>query len=96
MRYLIRTKLVGVTFPNKDRVSRQERIQNLGKDELLTIEHEPDNPYDLVTKILKVYRDPELRVKLRTNALLTWQRMFSPNTVTRQFIHILRKVYRGE
>ncbi len=43
---IILTKLVGVSFKNKDGQTRQELIRDLGSDQRLTIMHEPNNPYD--------------------------------------------------
>jgi len=53
MRYLIPTKLVGVSFENPDGTKRQELIKNLKENETLTIEHELDNKYDANSHIIK-------------------------------------------
>lgn len=45
-KYNIFTKLVGVSFKNNDNTDRQELIKKLKEDDILTIEHEPNNPYD--------------------------------------------------
>ena len=42
----INTKVVGVTFDNKDGVNRQEVIKTLKVGQPLNITAEPDNPFD--------------------------------------------------
>jgi len=42
----VRTKLVGVTFPNADGSSRQALIARCRSGERLTLRHEPNNPAD--------------------------------------------------
>jgi hypothetical protein len=53
MLYEIRSKLVGVSFVNDDGSNRQELIKNLKLSDVLTIEHEPTNPYDSNSHIIK-------------------------------------------
>jgi len=53
MRYLIPTKLVGVSFRNQDGTERQELIKSLNPSEILYIEPEPTNPFDKNSHIIK-------------------------------------------
>jgi hypothetical protein len=53
MKYLIPTKLVGVSFENPDGTKRQELIKNLKENETLTILHELNNPYDANSHIIR-------------------------------------------
>ena len=54
MRYVIPTKLVGVSFKNDDTgIDRQELISKLKDDDVLLIEHEENNPYDKNSHVVK-------------------------------------------
>ena len=53
MRYLINTKVVGVSFKNNDGIERQELIKNLTPEDTLTIEKEENNPYDVNSHVIK-------------------------------------------
>jgi len=53
MKYLIPTKIVGVSFQNPGGSNRQELIKNLKENDTLAIEHEKDNPYDKNSHVIK-------------------------------------------
>ena len=53
MKYVIPTKIVGVSFKNSDGVERQDLIKRLKEGDVLTIEKEENNPYDKNSHIIK-------------------------------------------
>ena len=53
MRYIIPTKLVGVSFKNADGIDRQELIKLLKPEDILVVEHELHNPYDSNSHVVK-------------------------------------------
>lgn len=57
--YLIPTKIVGVTFNNKDKKNRQDIIKEIKPEDKLFIKEDYNNPYDSNAHLVK-HGDDEL------------------------------------